>query len=56
MDGPSELNKIKIKEEKNRLYFDSNPLELKIKLKYPHLQDMNLQKKIFLKQTSRIFF
>ena len=50
MDGPSELNKIKIKEEKNRLYFDSNPLELKIKLKYPHLQDMNLQKKIFLKQ------
>ena len=44
MDGNSELNKIKIKEEKNRLFFNSNPL--KIKLKYPHLQNMDLQKKV----------
>ena len=48
MDGNSELNKIKIKEEKNRLFFNSNPL--KIKLKYPHLQNMDLQKKVYLKK------
>ena len=48
MDGNSELNKIKIKEEKNRLFFNSKPL--KIKLKYPHLQNMDLQKKVYLKK------
>ena len=50
MNGNSELNKIKLKEEKNRLFFESNPSGLKIKLKYPHLHDMNLQKTIALKK------
>lgn len=50
MNGNIELNKIKLKEEKNRLFFDSNPSGLKIKLKYPHLHDMNLQKAIALKK------
>lgn len=42
------MEKIKLKENKNKIYFQSN--EPKIKLKYPHLQNQDLQKKISLKK------
>ena len=38
--------KIKLIEEKNRIFFKSN----KISMKYPHIQDLTLQKKIALKK------
>ncbi len=42
------MEKIKIKENKNKIFFDSN--NAKIPLKYPHLQNKEFQKKISLKK------
>ncbi len=42
------MEKIKIKENKNKIFFDSN--NDKIPLKYPHLQNKDFQKKISLKK------
>lgn len=47
MSDNDETKKIRLKEEKNRIAFQTPTI---IKLKYPHLQDSQLQKKITLKK------
>ena len=49
--------KIRINEDKNRIFFkslESGPK--KMKLKYPHIQDMSLQKKVSLKKEFQHFY
>lgn len=49
--------KIRINEDKNRIFFKSlNSGNKNIKLKYPHIQDMSLQKKISLKKEFQHFY
>ena len=44
-------NRIRLKENQDRLFLKSNNAE-KIKMKYPHIQDERLQKKIALKKNN----
>ena len=48
-------NRIRLKENQDRLFLKSNNAE-KIKMKYPHIQDERLQKKIALKKEFQHFY